>query len=116
MESRQDELQPKKWDFKTWWVFQDPENFIHRFPEMAATRTEGWIKPKSSENLEIMDAQWDDKGEGRPELESTLVITLRWLLCATKLIRGFRSVLVVFQLVKHAQLLSLFICFAVWDV
>lgn len=67
-------------------------------------------------NLEIKDVQWAKKAEEGAELESILVITLWWLLCATKLITGFKSFLVVFQLVKHAQLLSLFICFAVWDV
>lgn len=36
MENRQeDELQSKKWDFRTWWCFQDPEKFIHMFPEDA---------------------------------------------------------------------------------
>lgn len=50
MENRQDELQPKKRDFRTWWLFQDPENLIHMFPEMATMRAEGLIKPKSSEN------------------------------------------------------------------
>lgn len=67
-------------------------------------------------NLEIMDVQRDKKAGEGAELESTLVITLWWLLCATKLITGFKSFLVVLQLVKHAQLLSLFVCFAVWDV
>lgn len=114
MENRQDELQPKKWDFETWCLFQDPENLIHMFPEMAATRAEGWssLSHERMIKLEIMGAQWDEKAKEGAELESTL----SWLLCATKLITGFRSFLVMFQPVKHAQLLSLFICFAVWDV
>ncbi|RMC12217.1 hypothetical protein DUI87_09728 [Hirundo rustica rustica] len=85
MENRQDELQPKKWDFKTWWLFQDPENLIHMFPEVAATRAEGLISLSNQRiiNLEITDAELDKKAEGGTELESTLVITLWWLLCAT---------------------------------
>ena len=36
MENRQeDELQSKKWDFRTWWHFQDSENLTHMFPEDA---------------------------------------------------------------------------------
>lgn len=66
-------------------------------------------------NLEITDSQWDKKAEEGAELESTLVFTLWWLLCATKLITGFRFCLAVFHLVKHAQVLSLFISFAAWD-
>lgn len=53
-------------------------------------------------NLEIKDVQRAKKAEEGAELESILVITLWWLLCATKLITGFKSFLVVFQLVKHA--------------
>lgn len=66
--------------------------------------------------MEIKDVQRDKKAEEGAGLESTFVITFWWLLCATKSITGFKSFLVVFQLVRHAQLLSLFICFAEGNV